>query len=285
MKKILLIGENSYIGNNFNNYCKEKNLNYSIDKVSLKKNNPKHISLNKYDVVVYLASIVHQKETKKNRELFFKINKDYPALIAEKAKNSGVSQFIYLSSMSVYGKNNGEISLQTTLTPTNAYGVSKLQAEIILNEQKTNEFQVAIVRPPMIYGYDSPGNYSKLSNFIKKYRIYPRIHTKRSFIYIENLCEFLNIIINKNASGTFMPQNKELVDVIDMVKKIGDYNDININLSNLIGYLVGKSKLKIFDKIINDLTYSKEISNIEWDYEVVDFDSSIKRSEGKNNEK
>ena len=132
--------------------------------------------------------------------------------LAEKAKTEGVNQFIFFSTMSVFGL-DGEVGKEViinnnTLTkPTTSYGISKLRAEEMLHEIQSNAFKVAVLRPPMIYGESAPGNFSKLIKISNILPLYPRIDNQRSSIYIENLEIYINELIENEGSGILHPQN------------------------------------------------------------------------------
>ena len=111
--------------------------------------------------------------------------------VAKKAKKSGVKQFIYMSSMSVYGDSApiGErkvVSKNDKLTPSNVYGDSKLQAEIKLDKLADKKFKVVLLRPPMIYGANCKGNYQTLRKIALKVPVFPKVKNSRSMIYIKN---------------------------------------------------------------------------------------------------
>ncbi len=70
-----------------------------------------------YDVVYHVAGIAHRKETKENRELYYAVNRDLAYEVAKKSKQDGIKQFIFLSTMSVYGLESGVIDEYTPLNP------------------------------------------------------------------------------------------------------------------------------------------------------------------------
>ena len=130
MKKILITGANSYIGTSFEYYVKDKYLDlFEIETVDMLDLTWRKKSFTGYDVVFHVAGIAHQKETKKNGYLYYKVNTDLAIEVARKAKNDKVKQFVFLSSMSVYGVNSGEITDVTIPNPKSHYGKSKLKAE------------------------------------------------------------------------------------------------------------------------------------------------------------
>ena len=192
MKKILITGKNSYIGMSFKNWLEQNYSNeYEVESISLRNNLWKDKDFSRFDVVYHTAGVVHIKENKKNRELYYKVNRDLTFEVAKKAKKEGVKQFIFLSSMSVYGLITGVIDENTPLSPNTSYGKSKFEAERLLLTLEDNNFKVAILRPPMVYGKGCKGNYPKLAKLAKVLPVFPDIQNKRSMIYIDYLNEFV----------------------------------------------------------------------------------------------
>ena len=174
-----------------------------------------------YDSVIFAAGIAHRKETAENKNLYFEVNRDLAVRVAEKAKNCGVSQFIYLSSMAIYGIVKGEIP--TDLKPHGghtSYSRSKHQAEALLENLADENFKVALVRPPMVYGSGCPGKFFLLLKLAKFMPAVPDTKNLRSMIYIDNLCEFLCGLVTKNIGGNFCPQNGEYVNTANLIKLI-----------------------------------------------------------------
>ena len=135
-----------------------------------------------------------------NREdLYYRVNRDLAIEVAKKAKAEGVKQFVFMSSIIVYGdssSNRRVITRETVPTPSNDYGRSKLQAEQGITPLESDSFKVVILRSPMVYGKGSKGNYSKLAKLAKKLSIFPDIDNERSMIHIDNLCEFVRLMID-----------------------------------------------------------------------------------------
>lgn len=203
-------------------------------------------------------------------------------LLAKKAKDEGVKQFIQFSSMSVFGTRIETIDENTIERPLTDYGKSKLIADKYLIGLVDSFFKVMIIRPPMVYGEQSPGNYQKLSNLSKYLFVIPNIKNYRSMIFIENLCEFVKVGIDKELSGIYYPQNSEYVSTTNMIKVIRNYHHkktVSIPIGSVIQTL---AKRNLFiNKIFGNLVYSKNISNFEYGYNLVDFTTSIEKSEKK----
>lgn len=291
MRKILITGINSFIGNSFENWIKNNfNNDYCIDKISLREKAVSEVDFSCYDVVLYVTGIAHADTNKKNKsqeELYYKINTDLTFESAKKAKNDGVSQFIFLSSIIVYSNSGriGEkkiIDINTKESPAGFYGDSKLKADKKIMQLNNDNFKVVSVRPPMIYGKGAKGNYPKLSRLSKILPVFPDIKNERSMIYIDNLCEFLRLVIDNNENGYFYPQNREYVSTIDMVKTIAAVNGKKIRgikLFNPIIKAIG-SKIDIINKVFGNLVYDKSMSDyLDFKYCVFDFEQSIQQTE------
>ena len=256
MKRILITGKNSYIGNSFEKYVK-KYKEYKIEQLDVSDSDWKKTDFSLYDVVFHVAAIVHQKESKKNEEKYYSVNRDLAIEIARKAKLSGVRQFIIMSSMSVYGKAQGEIYQYTIPEPKSAYGKSKAQADESIYKLNDENFNVAIVRPPMVYGKSCKGNFRKMIDFIVKCPVFFKIDNKRSVIYIDNLCEFIHNLIHFNKNGIFLPQNKDYVSTEKLAYYISEARGKRLINLKVPERVLKKSKFNICNKLFGDLIYEK----------------------------
>lgn len=220
MKRVLITGENSYIGERLAQYIKIYRPQWEADAISVRGDEWKCKTFASYDVIVNVAGIAHVKETKENEALYYEVNHKLAVGLAQKAKTEGVAQYVFLSSMSVYGLEKGRITKETIPNPTTNYGKSKLMAEKDLWELRTDNFKVALVRPPMVYGEGCKGNYNMLIKFAEKFLLFPRWQNQRSMIYIDTLCEMLVGIMEIHGEGIYCPQDKNYVCTSDMVSEI-----------------------------------------------------------------
>lgn len=262
MKKVLITGANSYIGTSFENYIKENYPNeFQIDTLDMKDPNWKKYNFRSYDTVFHVAGIAHQKETKENAHLYYEINRDLAIVVAKKAKLEKVKQFIFMSSMSVYGLDysNELITLNTLAKPKTNYGKSKLEAEIEINKLKDESFSIAVVRPPMVYGEGSPGNMTKLLKVVRKMHIFPTIKNERSSITIKKLCFEITSIIENNKNGLILPQNDQYMCTHDVIKEQMNKENIKILFfplfNPLIKILIGK--VTLITKVFGNLKYER----------------------------
>lgn len=281
MKKILITGANSYIGSSFENYL-NKNYNncYQIDTLDMINESWKNFDFSSYDVIYHVAGIAHIKETKDNKDLYYKVNKDLAIEVAKKAKQENVKQFIFLSSMSVYGIEKGFITKDTTLNPKSNYAKSKLQAEEVLKSLQTKDFKICIIRPPMVYGKDCKGNFQSLIKFAKKLPIFPKVKNNRSMIYIDNLSEFVKLLIDNSEEGLFFPQNNEYSNTSYLVKLIGQSMNKKVRLFIGLGWLIKLSGLVIkkLTKAFGSLYYDMKLSEYKQNYALSSLEESIKES-------
>lgn len=265
MKKILITGKYSYIGEYFKAYITSEYEGYQADTIDTLDEGWKSCDFSGYDAIFHVAGIAHIKETKENADLYYKVNCDLAVEMAKKAKSSGVCQFVFLSSMSVYGMDTGVIDINTKPNPVSNYGKSKLMAEEQLALLSDTNFKIAVLRPPMVYGKDCKGNFQFLKKIAEKSPVFPRIRNKRSMIFIDNLCEFVKIIIDEEKEGLFFPQNKEYISTVDIVKAICEKNNKKIYFSHLLGLAV-----KIFMPFVSKIqkAFGTLIYDIkdEWNY-------------------
>lgn len=284
MKKILITGKSSYIGTFFKNWLDKYPDQYKVDCISLRDASWKEKDFAKYDVVVHVAGIAHVSSDPKMEDLYYKVNRDLTIETAKKAKAEGVKQFIFISSIIVYGDSSSRkriIDRNTVPMPSNFYGKSKLQAEEGIKHFKSNDFKIAVLRPPMIYGKGSKGNYTKLANLAKKIPVFPDIDNERSMLHIDNLNEFLKIIIDNKESGLFFPQNTEYVKTSEMVKLIAEVHGKKIKMTKLFNLVLRLMfGIEVVNKVFGNLVYEKSMSEYEKaNYRIRNFRESIELTE------
>ena len=291
MKKILITGAGSYIGTSFENYI---NTNfpdkYTVDTVDMIGGGWKEKDFSPYDTVFHVAGIAHSDNGKiapEKEKLYYSVNAELTSAAAEKAKSDGARQFIFMSSAIVYGNSapigkTKIITADTPVSPANCYGDSKVQAEKRLKLLEDENFKVVILRSPMIYGKGSKGNYPLLAKLALKLPFFPRVQNERSMLYIENLCEFVRLMIENEESGTFFPQNSEYSNTSELVEMIAAAHGKKIKL---IGGFTRLLKIMscftgLVNKAFGNLTYQRSISDYKENYRVAELGDSVKRTEG-----
>lgn len=286
MKKILITGAGSYVGTSFEKWLSQWPDKYHVDTVDMTDGTWREKSFKGYDVLFHVAGIAHRKETKANAHLYYEVNGELAIETAEKAKLEGVPQFIFMSSMSVYGMETGVITKYTEPNPKTHYGKSKLEAENGIKLLSDDLFRAAILRPPMIYGKGCKGNYPKLAKLARITPLFPDIENKRSMIYIDNLSEYVRKLaetpMNKTCR-TCLPQNAEYVCTKALVAKIAEAHGKSViftaAFSPVLRCLIGRNKT--VNKLFGSLCYDKTQDLCD----TFSFEESIRRTETELSEK
>lgn len=289
MKKILITGANSYIGMSFEKYMSQWSETYQVDTVDMIDGSWREMSFAGYDAVYHVAGIAHSDNGKispEREKLYRAVNTDLTVETAKKAKADGVGQFIFMSSAIVYGESaplgrEKVITRETPVNPANCYGDSKVQAENGIRPLEDASFKVVILRPPMIYGKGSKGNYPTLSKLAKKLPLFPKVNNCRSMLYIENLCEFVHLMIENEETGTFWPQNGEYSNTSDLVEMIARTHGKKIWLTRLFnwGLPLARCATSLVDKAFGNLAYDRSMSEYKQPYQLVSLEESILRTE------
>ena len=289
MKRILITGANSYIGTSFENYLSQWPDEYQVDTVDMVDGSWREKSFAGYDAVFHVAGIAHSnvgKVSSEQKALYYKVNTELTIETAQKAKQDGVKQFVFMSSAIVYGDSapigkNKVITKDTVPQPANFYGDSKLQAEKGILPLNDGGFKVVILRPPMIYGKGCKGNYSVLSKLAKKLPLFPYVNNRRSMLYIDNFCEFVRLMIDNSESGIFLPQNKEYSNTSELVKLIGQAHGKKVRL--IKGFTWALSIMSHFTGLVNkafgSFCYDKELSKYRNNYQLFSLEESIIKTE------
>ncbi|MCK1191799.1 NAD-dependent epimerase/dehydratase family protein [Streptococcus uberis] len=281
MKKILITGANSYIGTSFEKWLEQSEGDYHVDTLDMIDPKWRRFDFSPYDAIFHVAAIVHKNEKNMDPTLYDKVNRDLPIELATLAKKASLGQFIFLSSMSVYGNKEEVITKETKEKPSTYYGKSKLAAEKGLMELASEDFKVLILRPPMVYGPKATGNYTRLSKLSRITPLFPNITNQRSMIYIDNLLEFVRKSIDTNLSGLHFPQNKECVTTSHLVKTIREVNGKKTLLISVFNPVIKSlSNISQFNKLFGNLVYEQDLSTEAFDYQIADFEESVIKSEG-----
>jgi len=284
MKKILITGKNSYIGTSLDNWLMREPDKYKVDTVDMKDGSWKEKDFSSYDVVFHVAGIAHVSSDPKMEDLYYKVNRDLAIETAEKAKAESVKQFIFMSSIIVYGDSSSSkrvIDRNTVPTPSNFYGNSKLQAEEGIKYLESDDFKIVVLRPPMIYGKGSKGNYPRLANMAKKIPIFPDIDNERSMLHIDNLCEFIKVMIDNEETGLYFPQNMDYVKTSELVKTIAEVHGKKMWMISWMNWLIRiMFGIGIVNKVFGNLVYEKSMSDYDKaNYQIRDFRESIELTE------
>ena len=288
MINILITGRDSHIGNKLQTWIEEHNPNslFSVTQLDVVTDEWKKFDFSTVDVIVHVAAIVHRPDLK-DWSLYKRVNADLPYEIATRAKNAGVKQFVFFSTMAVYGigktLNKTPITKATIPQPKSMYGKSKLMAENNLLPLDCDSFKIAIVRPPNVYGEN--GTLSYIDSFARMLRILPIIpdayrNIKQSMINIDNLNELIRLLILNNRSGIYMPQDGTAVSSMELMLAICEAIGKKARTSVLLGDIVKCFRfIPLVTKVYGGIAYSDELSKVDGiEYEVVNFKEGVKNS-------
>lgn len=279
---ILITGANSYVGTHVEAWIKAHS-DYQVHTLDMMDDAWRQTDFSAYDVVYHVAGLAHVNPSPSMEALYYKVNRDLTIEVARKAKEAGVRQFIFMSSMIVFHESQSlkpeMLTADTLPCPNGFYGDSKLQAENGLHELASDTFTVCILRPPMIYGKDSKGNFPRLIKLAAKTPIFPEFHNQRSMLYIDNLAEFVLQAINHQLSGTFYPQNRELSDTVEIVRYFAKAQHHRIWFAKWCNPFVRLAShcLQPVNKLFGTYYYDPSMSQMDFDYQLVSLDESLKR--------
>ena len=283
MKKILITGAGSYVGESVRKYILSTSSEFQIDAVDTMGDNWKKADYTQYDVVYHVAGIAHVNADPKMEALYYKVNRDLTIEVAKHAKAAGVKQFIFMSSQIVFHESQSlkseVLTADTKENPNGFYGDSKLQAELGIKPLEDENFKVCILRPCMIYGPNAKGNFPRLAKLACKTPIFPCWHNKRSMLYIDNLAEFVKQAVDRQLSGTFYPQNRELADTVEIIRFFAKANAHMVWITRLLNPFVwlGSYVLQPINKMFATYYYDPKMSKMDFDYQLVSFEESLKR--------
>lgn len=268
--QIMIAGAGSYIGQRYQSFLRGAGAAHDIKTVDLMGDGLERADFSGCDSVLHVSGIAHRKEQKEDGPLYMQVNCDLAVATARKAKAAGARQFVFLSTMNVYGRATGEITAGTPPDPVSHYGRSKLAAEGQLRALEDDRFSVAILRPPMVYGPGCRGNFPRLVALATALPCFPATHNRRSMIFIDHLLRAIQLIMEENARGLFFPQDASYVNVSDMVRLIAEGSGKPVaivpgfsGLMRLIGHLPGAP-----GKVFGDLYYAQSLSTEPDGYQI-----------------
>ena len=287
MTRVLITGAGSYVGESVRRYILETAPGeFEIDAVDTMGENWKKADYGQYDAVFHVAGIAHVNADPRMEPLYYKVNRDLTIEVARYAKEAGVKQFIFMSSQIVFHESKSlkteVITAETKENPNGFYGDSKLQAELGIRPLEDDNFKVCILRPCMIYGPNAKGNFPRLARLATKIPFFPCWHNKRSMLYIDNLAEFVKQAIERKLSGTFYPQNREQADTVEIIRFFAHEAGHRVWITRLLNPLVwlGSFVLQPINKMFATYYYDPDMSRMDFDYQLVSFEESLKKVAG-----
>ncbi|ADG94190.1 NAD-dependent epimerase/dehydratase [Arcobacter nitrofigilis DSM 7299] len=273
MKELLITGSSGFIGNYFINKYKNK---YNIKTFSFLKDDINSLDCNGIDIVFHLSALVHQMGGASASE-YKRVNVTQTLNIAQKAKESGIKQFVFMSTVKVYGEETTcKYTENSICSPEDEYGKSKFTAELELRKLEDENFKVSIIRTPIVYGYGVKANIKSLVNLTNKVPVLPfgKIENKRSMVYIGNLCHLVDEVIKQQKSGIFLASDDEPLSTTRLIELIAKNLDKKICLikipffESLLKLLKPSFYKRLYGSLEIDNTITKEKLNLKNPYSV-----------------
>lgn len=287
--KIIITGVNGYISNAIkehfiNTHC----FTGEIQLLDVKSKAWLNEDFTHVDTIIHCAALVHKDSSKYSLDDYIEVNAQLTEKIAKIAKSQGVKYFIFFSTEGVYGTTGSlfkdiVLDLNTELRPIEKYEISKKMAEDRLMKLKDDNFRVAIIRPPFVYGKNCPGNYNRLRKVVLTLRFVPLIKNRKSMIYIENLCEFVFQLWRTRLEGIFLPQDLPIRSTFDMCVYIAEANDSRLIKLSCFNFLI--KFISIFSRKLRvsfgNEHYAEMASKMDFEYTLTGFRESILLTEKK----
>ncbi len=274
--RLLLTGSSGFIGSYFQSNYSDK---YDIKTFSFLNDDLESLDLGEIDVIVHLSALVHQMGGAAKEE-YQRVNVDNTLALAQKAKQSGVKQFVFMSSIKVYGEENDSPYTETTeCKPVDDYGVSKLEAENRLREMADESFTVSILRTPIVYGKRVKANILNLVKLVDRVPVLPfgGIDNRRSMVYIGNLCDMIDRISESESGGVFLAGDDQPVSTTELIEIIAKARGRKVTLLKLplFPQLLKTVKPSFYKRLYKSL----EVDN-DWTKKVLGFENRVSTEKG-----
>lgn len=283
MKRVLITGAGSYVGGWVRKRLEQEPERFYVEELDVQDDAWKSFDFSGFDSVFHVAGIAHVSTDPSMEGLYYQVNRDLAVEVGERAKVAGVRQLVFMSSSIVYGdsssRDEGPITRKTPANPANFYGRSKLEAEEGLQRLADDQFNVAILRCPMIYGPGCKGNFPTLAKIARKFPVFPEVRNKRSVLYVENLAEFVAQIVDRGLSGMFWPQNADYMSTSEAVRLLGEAQGSSVHVNRVLSPFASLA-LRFTEagrKAFGSLYYDMAISDYGFDYRTYGFEESIVR--------
>lgn len=284
MKRILITGATSWIGSEVEAHLAAFPGGYGVERVSLRGDAWKERSWEGFDSVLHAAGIASSSASGAKAELEYRrANVELAADAAAKAKADGVPHFVLMSSIYVYIDGSTEheaITADTVPHPETVYGRSKLAAERAVAPLSGPEFEVAVVRSPLVYGSGCSGNFALLAKLARVAPVFPDVDNVRSMLYSRNLAELVRLLAEDGRGGLFLPQDADHVRTSELVRLLAEAQGRGIHLSRALGGPIryAASLGGPFGRLFGDLFYALEASECGYDYRVSEIEESVSMS-------
>ncbi len=246
-------------------------------------------------VVIHIAARAHVMNDIAIDALteFRKVNTLATLCLARQAAEAGVRRFVFISSIGVNGNNNiHPFTASDSPNPQEPYAVSKYEAEEeLLALAKTTKMEVVIIRPPLVYGINAPGNFGSLMKWMNKGVPLPfgAVHNQRSLVALDNLVSFIIHCADykktpQAANQVFLISDGEDVSTTELLQKVAKafgkkslLLPVPVSLMILAAKLLGRGDVanRLFGSLQVDSSKAREL--LGWK-PVITMDEQLKKT-------
>lgn len=231
------------------------------------------------DVIIHLAGRAHilNDDLQNPLEQFRAVNVEGTLQLARQALETNVKRFIFISSIGVNGAvtNKKAFDESDHPQPHADYALSKLEAEQALKELFANtSTELVIIRPPLVYAADAPGNFARLLKLASTNLPLPfaSLNNRRSFVALENLVSFIETCIEhpQAKNELFLIADNEILSTQQLVTSVRKGMGRKANLIYIPQFLmrlgaicIGKGKLyeQLFLSLEIDTSKARNLLN------------------------
>jgi nucleoside-diphosphate-sugar epimerase len=180
------------------------------------------------DIVVHLAARVHIMRDAAMDPLreFRRVNLHGTECLARQAARAGVRRFVFISTVKVHGEESAlPYREDSPIAPADPYGTSKAEAEEALwRVAAETGLEVAIVRPPLVYGPGVKANFRELMKLVSLGIPLPfaSICNRRSFLFVGNLADAIACCAAHHGSAgeTYLVSDGEDLSTPELIKSV-----------------------------------------------------------------
>ena len=271
MKKVLITGASGFIGS----YLKENLTSYEISTLSLHDPYWRKQSIDA-DVVIHCAGLAHVS-SKISEEKYKEINSDMAFEVASFAKTNHVRQFIFLSTILIYGTGHiGEINYNSLTNHQSIYSKSKLNVENRLQLLNDDLFTISNIRIPLIYGANAKGNLRTILSWAHYFFMFPEMNNKRTYLSLNDLTQSISKIIEVNLSGIILIGEEKPVSTFQIIKAVRGRKNKNLFKFNFFNLLIKRIRTRnqLIGKIFGDAYYKEDYLTIAINRSILDWIST-----------
>lgn len=288
---ILLTGATGFLGSRLTTALQSKpNVNLTVavrrrveisamnivEVLTLDANTNWSVALTNQQVVIHAAARAHVMKDEVADPLaeYRRVNVDGTLNLARQAAAAGVRRFFFISSIGVNGNiNTRPFTEDDTPNPVELYAQSKWEAEQGLWQiQRETGIELVIIRPPLVYGRNAPGNFGSLMSWVKKGVPLPlgAIHNQRSLVSVDNLVDLIITCIHHPAAvnqvflagdGQDLSTTELLRGVAKAMGKTSRLIPVPVSMMMLAAVLLGKKAIarRIFGSLQVDISKARDM--------------------------